>query len=154
MIIAPAVMGVDPGVRGGLSVLDEKGRPALVETFKPQMMEYDLVAVAVGAARRLMELGGVNVYFEKVGFIRGDGGQGSFTFGRVDGLLRGALRASGCQLHDVRPTMWQMKMGCLTGGNKNISKQHASVHFPEIKITHGNADSLLIAYYGRTMSAL
>lgn len=153
-MISPAVMGVDPGVRGGLAVLDEKGKPVYVETFNPNMPEHGLVCVAVTAARVLMEHRAIQVYFEKVGFIRGDGGMGAFTFGRVDGLLRGALRAAGCQINDVRPQMWQMKLGCMTGGNKNISKNHAGVHFPNIKITHANADALLISYYGRLVSAL
>jgi hypothetical protein len=37
----------------------------------------------------------------------------------------------------------------MTKGDKNITKRKAQELFPEIKITHAIADSLLIAEYGR-----
>jgi hypothetical protein len=43
-------------------------------------------------------------------------------------------------------------MGCLTGGDKNVSKNRALELFPEVdevkKITHATADALLIGKYG------
>jgi len=50
---------------------------------------------------------------------------------------------------DVYPMMWQAKMECLTGGNKNVSKHRAQELFPGVRITHAVADALLIAEYGR-----
>jgi hypothetical protein len=39
----------------------------------------------------------------------------------------------------------------MTKGDKNITKRKAQELFPEIKITHAIADSLLIAEYGRRL---
>jgi hypothetical protein len=44
--------------------------------------------------------------------------------------------------------VWQKALGCLTKGDKNITKRKAQEMFPGIKVTHATADSLLIAHYG------
>jgi hypothetical protein len=46
--------------------------------------------------------------------------------------------------------VWQKSLGCLTHGDKNVSKAAAQRLFPGMKITHATADALLIAYYGYT----
>jgi len=43
-------------------------------------------------------------------------------------------------------------MGCMTKGDKNVSKRKAQELFPSMKVTHASADALLIAEYGRRMS--
>jgi len=50
---------------------------------------------------------------------------------------------------DISPQRWQRALGCLTSGNKNISKQRAQQLFPQLKITHCIADATLICYYGK-----
>lgn len=40
-------------------------------------------------------------------------------------------------------------MGCLTKGDKNISKARAQQLFPTAKITHATADALLLAEWRR-----
>ena len=107
-----------------------------------------MVGAVKDAAARLDALRGRVAFVEKVGHIRGDGGKGSFTFGRVDGLIRGTLLSVGVQVRDVPPMLWQSRMGCMTGGDKNVSKRKAQELFPRVKVTHGIADALLIARYG------
>ncbi len=79
----------------------------------------------------------------------GDGGQGSFTFGRGYGWAEMALTANGVTVRDVMPMTWQARMECLTGGDKNVSKRRAAVMFPRERLTHAVADAILIAEYGR-----
>jgi hypothetical protein len=43
-------------------------------------------------------------------------------------------------------------MGCLTKGDKNVSKKRAQELFPSIKCTHATSDALLIAEYGNRQS--
>ena len=99
------------------------------------------------------------VFMEKVGFIRGDGGKGAFTFGQVYGFLRGLALANGMDIADVYPMIWQTRLNCLTRGNKNVSKNKAIELFPDYHrrrqrgITHGIADAILIAEYGRRIGA-
>lgn len=143
-----AVLGVDPGVRGGMALLRADGTVSALWASQPDMAEIELVAAVCEAAAQLKLHGSRTCFMEKVGYIRGDGGQGAFTFGKVTGLIRGALLASGIESHDVYPMMWQAKMECLTGGNKNVSKRRAIELYPKEKITHAVADALLIARYG------
>jgi len=86
---------------------------------------------------------------ERVHAFPGAGVTGMFTFGNFYGFLRGILTASGIPHEFVQPEKWQKAMGCLTRGDKNVSKAAAQRLFPKIKITHAMADSLLIAEYCR-----
>jgi hypothetical protein len=144
-----AVLGVDPGVRGGIALLSDQGVVLKVQGFDPEMTEMYLVSCVGTVVNVLKSIGGRSCFFEKVGYIRGDGGQGAFTFGHIDGLLRGALIAYGATIHPVLPAMWQSSLGCLTGGDKNVTKRKAQALWPGLKITHAIADALLIAEYGR-----
>lgn len=145
-----AVMGVDPGVDGGIAVLDEHGGVAFVRGLRNDMTEDEALEIAYAATTALLKCGGWEGYFEKVQHMTGDGGKGSHTFGYIKGVLRGALKARGVVLRDVPPQLWQAKMDCLTGGDKNVSKRRAIQLFPGIKITHAVADALLLALYGRS----
>ena len=138
------MIGVDPGVRGGIAVLSHTGAVLLVEPFKPSMTERDLTSLLKSAAK----LSRVCL-MEKVGYIKGDGGKGAFTFGNINGLIRGVLLSEQVRIYSVYPMVWQAKMNCLTGGNKNVSKRRAQELFPDVKVTHSIADALLIAEYGR-----
>lgn len=146
-----AVLGYDPGVKGGLAVLDADGRAVFFRGLDDTMTESQALEVAWAAADALLKAGGWEGYVEKVGHMTGDGGKGSHTFGYIKGLIRGALKTKGLTLYDVPPQLWQAKLECMTGGVKNVSKARAAELFPGIKMTHKIADALLIALYGRLM---
>lgn len=147
------IVGIDPGVRGGAALLTERG--AVVETIAFKGLKEKELACAFRAWDLRDPLNPPTVWIEKVGYIRGDGAMGSFTFGSIYGLLRGIVLAQGWEPHYVYPQLWQAAMGCMTGGNKNVSKGKAIALFPEYHaerkrgITHDIADALLIAEYGR-----
>ncbi len=144
------VLGVDPGVRGGIAVLRADGTPAHVQALRSDMTESDLLVTVTAAVVVLRSLPGNTdaCYFEKVGYRPTDGGKGAFTFGRVVGLISGILLAQGLRPVYVSPMIWQAHTGCMTGGDKNVSKGRAAVIFPGVKMTHAIADACLIARYG------
>ena len=142
------VLGIDPGVKGGLTLLEFwSGKVVATVGFQPSWTHTEFIAVL----RQALTRDDLNDYvaLEKVGFIRGDGGKGAFTFGRVDGLIRGAILFSGRRIREVSPVEWQGAMRCLTGGDKNVTKRRAQAIWPEIEWTHNTADSALIAEYFR-----
>jgi len=49
----------------------------------------------------------------------------------------------------ITPQSWMKALGCMTGGDKKISKAKAQALFPQLKITNDMADALLIAEYCR-----
>jgi len=137
-------LGIDPGVGGGLGLVDEFG--AHVATFKLKdaterdIWEWFETQTATAEIRACME---------KVSSSPQMGVVSAFTFGHGAGFLRGLLVASAIPYDLVPPSKWQKWMGCLTGGDKNVSKGRAQQLWPNVKITHGNADAILIAEYAR-----
>jgi crossover junction endodeoxyribonuclease RuvC len=87
-------------------------------------------------------------YIEQVSSSPQMGVVSSFSFGRGYGNLEMALTAAGIPFERVRPQVWQKAMGCMTKGDKNISKAKAQELFPDKKVIHATADALLIALYG------
>ena len=150
------IIGIDPGVKGGMALLTDLG--GLVDTVSFEGFK----AKELAAAFRLWVTMSVApektiCWIEKVGYIKGDGAQGSFTFGRAAGLLEGISLGNDVEPHYVYPVMWQSYLQCLTAGNKKVSQRKAIQMFPAYHaerprgITLGIADAILIAEYGRRM---
>jgi len=133
-------LGIDPGQSGGVSFIWPEG------TFAHPMPETE---------RDIWEMFKVENptdYFaviERVHSMPRQGVASSFKFGMSYGALRMALVASGIPFEDVTPQKWQKVLGCLSGGDKNVTKQRAQSLFPQLKITHKTADSLLLAEFCR-----
>jgi hypothetical protein len=75
----------------------------------------------------------------------------TFKFGVSYGFVLGLLSALRIRHELVTPQKWQRAMNCLSGGDKNVTKAAAQRLWPHWKITHGNADALLIAEHCRRM---
>lgn len=148
-------IGIDPGVKGGMAYLWRDGRVKDVFSFTDKSEQE--ISDKLDDWFRSTYPYFPAVYLEKVNTRPGEGHMGAFTFGRVYGLLRGLVIGKGATLKDVYPAMWQSRMECMTAGNKNVSKNKAISLFTKDrwdapqKITHANADALLIAEYGRRM---
>ena len=84
---------------------------------------------------------------EAVNSMPGQGVASTFAFGRHYGFLRGLLVAYEVPWLDVRPAKWQTAMGCLSKGDKNVTKARAQQLAPSLKLTHATADALLLAIY-------
>lgn len=91
----------------------------------------------------------LRITIEKVGAMPGQGVASTFKFGVSYGTLRGMATALQVPVTYVAPGVWQRKLGCLTKGDKNISKRAAQERWPEQRWTHATADAALIAEYGR-----
>lgn len=149
------VIGGDPGTKGGVAVLDNLGRVLYVASFRPDMTLPEFRDVCRTAAQ---EAGpGARGWVERVGSRPGEGHVGTFTFGRGYGWLEMGLAAHDVEVRHVAPMMWQARLECLTGGNKNVSLRRAMDLFGAqvgAVVTQATADALLIAEYGRHMAAL
>ena len=139
-------IGVDPGANGGIAWIDYNGK-ACVEKMPDTLQDlWDLV-VSIS-----LEAGtggtGIRAYIEQVSSSPQMGVVSAFSFGRGYGNLEMALTAAGIPFERVRPQVWQKALGCMTKGDKNITKNLAAELFPSIKATHWSSDALLIAHYG------
>ncbi len=137
------VLGLDPGWSGGAALLNEDGTLLGVTSFANKT-EADIISEVQAIC-----LSSPIVYIERVHSMPAQGVSSSFKFGWIYGLLRGLVIGSS-RVIDVTPQAWQKALGCLTKGDKNISKAKAQSLFPGVKVTHATADALLLAYYGYT----
>ena len=136
--------GIDPGMSGGIGWIGEEIGNVNAIPFK-DMTDTDIFETLSTALRADDSF----TYIESVHSMPAQGVSSTFKFGVNFGILRGILAALQAKRDFVTPQKWQKELGCLTHGDKNISKAKAQRLFPKLKITHAIADALLIAEYCR-----
>jgi crossover junction endodeoxyribonuclease RuvC len=137
--------GFDPGVSGGIAVLSPSGG---ADAWKMPQTPQELAQLIRDNRDRGDRAW---AYVERVASSPQMGVVSAFTFGRGYGAIAGVLAALEIPYDLVTPAVWQKAMGCLTRGDKNISKAKAAAIFPALKVTHAIADALLLAEYCRRM---
>lgn len=147
----PCVIGIDPGASGGIAWTHEDGMR--VEKMPDTIQGvWDLIEHIVNDVAMIYRHVEVKAYLEQVHSMPGQGVSSSFKFGNGFGHLEMAITAANIPFERVTPQKWQKALGCLTKGDKNVSKRRAQELFPNLKITHAKADAVLIAEYGRRMN--
>jgi len=140
-------IGIDPGTNGGIAWITD-GKPC-VEKMPGSLRDlWDLICDITNHPRSTVDGRKYKAYLEQVHSSPQMGVKSAFTFGNGFGHLEMALTAAGIPFERVRPQVWQKAMGCMTKGDKNVSKRRSQELFPSIKVTHAIADALLIAAYG------
>ena len=139
------IIGIDPGKRGALAIIADTGKLLVIVDFskntEADIVEYIELTSYEGEKQF--------AYVEKVHAIQPAGKVSNFKLGESFGTIKGILTALKIPFELVTPQKWQQAMGCMSKGDKNITKAKAQQLFPNIKITHNIADALLIAEYGR-----
>lgn len=144
------IIGIDPGASGGITVLDMAGE-VLDRAPLAKMTNHD-IAEALREWRDRDEK--ARAVIERVGPARGRDGRtqgisSTAKFMRQAGMLEGFLIMGQIPYGDVAPAVWQRALGCLSKGDKNVTKAAAQRRWPDLKWTHALADSALIAEYER-----
>ncbi len=130
-------LGVDPGASGSTSVLDAEGN--VMDIISHGETERDVLY-------RFLRWVPSKALIERVHSMPRQGVASTFKFGQSYGFLRCCLLATGATVfEEVTPAVWQREMSCRSGGNKRVTKARAQQLFPQTKVTHRNADSLLLA---------
>jgi len=138
------IVGIDPGESGGIAMLDLETKKILYVTKVKGLTELDIINILDLMYSTFIR----TVYLEKVHAMPKQGVSSTFKFGKNYGFNRGVVLALRKPLIDVPPSTWQRHLGCLTGGDKNVTKSFAQQLYPDTKITHAIADAILIALYG------
>jgi crossover junction endodeoxyribonuclease RuvC len=143
------VIGIDPGKNGGIAWIQD-GNPCVEKMPETLQDLWELIESISIELRCPIEsrTAIIKAYLEQVSSSPQMGVTSSFTFGNGFGHLEMALTAAGIPFERVRPQVWQKDMGCMSKGDKNVTKARAQELFPSLKITHSTADALLIASYG------
>jgi hypothetical protein len=161
-----SVIGVDPGARGGLGVLDLDDAGAVVgvalhrtprmavlrnkrlrDEYDPAAMHALLVEVLDGWPIALPD---VEVALEAQGARPGQGVASSYRTGVGFGLWLGLVVAARVPYRIVQPLAWKRHAGLL-GAPKRASRLRAQERFPALGVIRaldeGPAEGLLIASY-------
>ncbi|MEK9735756.1 MAG: hypothetical protein VW239_00370 [Candidatus Nanopelagicales bacterium] len=141
-------LGIDPGASGGIAWLSSFSEEARAHKFpdtERDAYEVFLMALADAGRNNLSTF----AIIERVHSMPKQGVVSSFKFGQSYGFLRGCLIALEIPFEEATPQSWQKAIGCLSRGDKNVTKAKAQQLFPGRRITHATADALLLAEYAR-----
>lgn len=144
------IIGIDPGLSGGLAFITADGRTVTHSTKSTPPLE------ALQDATAGVEAASCVAYLERVGgFIKGKSLPGSsmFKMGHNAGYWEGALAAMGVRTITTTPQNWQAGIPGTSGKSgpdrKRSLQAEAIRRFPGLKVTLQNCDALLIADFGR-----
>ena len=151
------ILGVDPGIRGGLAIvsINDGAAPQLVDAI-------DIPIAGVGAKERVDVLAirtwitahqPQHALIERAQAMPKQGASSGFKYGRAAGAIEAVLTCCEIPMSIVEPTAWK-KFHQLRGGDKEGGRQRALQLFPSAhallarKKDHGRAEASLIALYG------
>jgi len=138
-------LGLDPGISGGIALISQlTGAVTTVTTWKMPETDRDILDVLkpIDPTRTFAVVERVSTS-PQMGVVSAGTFMGNYR------ALQMALTALEIPFDLVTPRKWQQAMSCLSGGDKNVTKRRAQQLFPGHKITHANADALLIAEFCR-----
>jgi crossover junction endodeoxyribonuclease RuvC len=148
------VLGVDPGIHGGLAIvaIDNSTAPQLVDAI-------DIPVAGVGAKERVDVLAlrawiathqPHYALIERAQAMPKQGASSGFKYGRAVGAIEGVIACCEIPLTIVEPAQWK-RFHALRGGDKEAGRQRALQLFPTAhallarKRDHGRAEAALIA---------
>jgi crossover junction endodeoxyribonuclease RuvC len=125
------ILGIDPGIHGGLAVVsvENETAPVLVDAI-------DIPAIGVGAKERVDALAirgwiqshqPAHAVIERAQVLPKQGSSSGFKYGRAVGAIEAAIALCAIPLTIIEPTAWK-KFHNLRGGEKEPSRQRALMH--------------------------
>jgi len=157
------LLGVDPGIRGGLAIvsIDDGAAPQLIDAI-------DIPVTGVGAKERVDVLAirtwiiahaPQHALIERAQAMPKQGASSGFKYGRATGALEGVLACCEIPMTIVEPSVWK-KFHQLRGGDKEAARQRALQLFPAAhallarKKDHGRCETALISIFAIRHSRL
>ncbi len=151
------IIGVDPGISGAISVIENKKILEVYDT--PTMIDGKKNKKQINSAHvtniikeRLNSNKEVIVVVEQVNAMPGQGVTSMFNFGQSFGVIKGICAALSLPIYFVRPAKWKKHFN-LIKTNKDASRTKVIEAYPEIssklhrKKDSNRADAILIALY-------
>lgn len=140
------ILGVDPGITGGLAFLFSARVEAVDIPVVDGEVDTDTLAEIVRSyAPRFAAI-------ERVGAMPGQGVSSTFKFGTAYGAIRAVVSTLGVPSRRVTPQKWKKAFGL--GPDKEQCRARAIETWPGAKCfsrkkDHGRAEAALIALYAR-----
>lgn len=142
------VIAIDPGKKGAIVT---RAASALEVVKMQDLTEKDLFLYL----ERQRPYNAI-VVMERVWARPGNGVKQSYNYGYNNGMIMMACTAARLKLEMVLPKKWQTALSLdrlpkaqnTYINRKKRNKQHAQRLFPDVEVTHVNADALLLSEYG------
>jgi len=155
------ILGIDPGVRGGLALVEilDDGSLHLLDAIDVPVAgagakeRVDPVAISEWMVGRRPQ----HALIERAQAMPKQGASSGFKYGRAVGALEAVIACCGVPITVVEPSMWKRAVG-LRGSEKEQSRLRALQLFPHSsslfarKKDHGRAEAALIAAAWRIIS--
>lgn len=150
------VLGVDPGMSGGLALIDtELLTIAVTDMPVEAATKSRKLASPVGLAGLFHAAAPDYVFLEEVGVRPGEGAVGAFSFGRGFGRIEGVAAGALVSVWHVRPQAWKSallvpaeKDRAVTRAKQLIPCAAKAFEGPRGGLKDGRAEACLIAFYG------
>lgn len=154
------IVGIDPGLKGGIAFLSENKllahrTPTVSIPFVKKGKKTTRDDMDLEKCRELLLFESVtHVFLEQVSAMPGQGVTGMFRFGQNLGQWQGLLVGMGVAYTLVRPQVWKRQAG-LIGAEKGASVELARTIWPDHSdlfkyktADEGRSEAALIARYG------
>ena len=154
------VLGVDPGVHGGLAILE------IMDGAAPQLLEaIDIPTVGAKAKERVdvlalrtwvMARQPQHAFIERAQAMPRQGSSSGFKYGRATGAIEAVIACCEVAITIIEPASWK-KAHHLRGGDKEGARQRALQLFPSAhallarKRDHNKGEAALVALYGAAL---
>jgi crossover junction endodeoxyribonuclease RuvC len=154
---AEKIIGIDPGISGGLAVIE------IANGVAPVLVGCSDIPVIGTGAKERVDVAAIRNFIDRHKPIRAliertqamprQGVSSSFKFGRATGAIEAAVTLCSIPVEIVEPAVWK-RFWRLPGKEKESSRQKALQLFPAAhtalarKRDHGRAEAMLIALYG------
>ena len=152
------ILGVDPGIRGGLAIVAVDANGAALQLVDA----IDIPVTGVGAKERVDVLAirawilahkPDHAMIERAQAMPKQGASSGFKYGRAVGAIEAVITCCAIPLTIVEPSIWK-NFHALRGGDKEAGRQRALQLFPSThallarKKDHGRAEAALTALAG------
>ena len=157
------ILGVDPGIRGGLAIVLVNSGMVNSGNGGAQLVDaIDIPTIGTAAKERVDVIAlrewvlshqPAHCLIERAQAMPKQGASSGFKYGRAVGAIEAVIAGCAVPLTIVEPTAWK-KFHALRGGDKESRRQPALQLFPTAhallarKMDHGRAESALLAVYG------
>jgi Holliday junction resolvasome RuvABC endonuclease subunit len=150
------IVGIDPGINGGLSIVEisDAAAPVLIDCI-------DIPVVGTGAKERV-DVAAIRNFIDRHKPVRAlieraqampkQGASSGFKYGRAVGAIEATIALCSIPVEIIEPSAWKRHWH-LPGKDKESGRQKALQLFPDAhaalarKRDHGRAEATLIALY-------
>lgn len=146
-------IGIDPGSKGAIAILDEKSNVILLEDMPFVQSEKVVDLFALSELLKPYIQDEHHCVLEKCQYTPAIKGSGAFTFGKTVGYTEAFLIQSQVSHELVKPQLWKKEYSLLgkdkTGSLEVARRLYVNVASKLLKSKDGRAEALLIAEYCR-----